>query len=378
MANEEPKLPKQFDLERDLSDIYKWLPLQCNEKPLSDLIEQVQGLSKFAKKEVLKGKNIDDKVRALRKAVGYNLIKQESLEHLLRDCEESGQQWIYLYSPKGKYLDLVSDPHSIAKKLFAGMQLQDFPRFEWPDNGLVWADFRITPSKWGDNWVIKIYEHSKEKKIVESKDGEKIGDDLFQDWKNYRYLDAYSVHVVRWIASLSLLEVRIDKEKSMGRKSARSVRFNGVIDRMLPALPITSMTSWSLESACTKMLKKRTQVDAPFRFGHVRLQNGDKGKSNFFPFDSKSSLDKDKGRKDAVDLIFSNGGKILEGCVNFKVPLGMEKPKPLKEDVDSEVGNDDELRTIIGGDNWNEVSISSRITPTLLDHVLKHLCKTYA
>ena len=44
-----PKLTDDFDA-RDLEDVYKWIEQQCNEKPIADLIDHIQSLSKFAKK----------------------------------------------------------------------------------------------------------------------------------------------------------------------------------------------------------------------------------------------------------------------------------------------------------------------------------------
>ena len=220
----------------------------------------------------------------------------------------------------------------------------------------------------------KLYEHANVKKIIDSKKGESQRNGVFRDFTDYKYEDAYLCHVVRWVPKLGRLEVRIDKEKSNGVKSVKETRFRGVADMLLPAINLAEFHVWSLEEACMRMLRSREKNASLYRFGHVRLQTGDRGKTSLFPFDSKCSLDQDAGRRGAVGEIINNGGKVLEGCVNFKVPKELAKPQPLKQGVDAEVGNDDELRTIIGGEKWNELSISSRITPKLFDHVLAHFC----
>lgn len=372
-----PPLPHGFDIEHDLDDIYDWLPKQCNDAVLGDLISLIQDRDPRAKKEILKSGNIDHKVRMLRRAVGYGFLQKEELARLLHRCEESGQQWIYLYKPEEEYLDTVSNPEKIREDLEAyGTELQ-YPEIRINSNKTAWVDFRVTstPANKKD-WVLKVYEHIRFHKKLAS-GAESVNDDTYREWVEYQFHDAYLVHVVRWRSGLGLLEVRIDKEKSFGRKSAQESRLNGVVDFLQPAIPINSITAWSLQDRCTNLLINRRSKKDLLNFGHVRIETEDEGKANIFPGDSKIPLDEDEGRSKAIDNFLQGGGKPLEVCINFKVLEGLGRPNAVKKEVDSESAKDDELRTIVNGKFWNVVSISSRISPELLDHVINSLCTSH-
>lgn len=365
-----PPLKKAFQPESELQEIYRWLPYQCNAKALDRLIDHVQALGPVQKKETPKTGTVESKVRSIRKAVGHGFIERADVVKLLRDCEECGQQWIYLFKPKKDDEKILRDPHSMLKQLFP-TETPDFSSFTWPKSSIEIVDFR-TEKK--DGWILKLYEHSIAKKNVDSKRGEKRGNGVFRDWVDYEYQDAYLVHVIRWTPSKCLLEVRIDKEKSFGRKSTKDERWSSLVDKMLPALNLAGFQAWPLEERCTDFLVSRQDRKDHYRFGHVRLETYDKGKGSLFPYSAKEELDSDTGRSNAVDSILRNQGRLLECCINFKVTDGMQKPESLKEGVDNEVANDDELRTVVGGQKWNEISISSRISPELLNHVINSLC----
>ncbi len=368
-----PKLSKKFDYEAILSDVYRWIPLQCNLDQLDALITEIQVNFPHAKREITKNGDMEHKVRMLRRAVGYGLLDRERLVQLVSDCEESGQQWIMLYRPKGESLKTIRSKEEVASLL--GVQNQTFPSFKWPEEDLVFSDLRADFQNQKD-WQLKLYAHASYKRVIDNQDGEKVGNNRYRDWVEYERDDAYLVHVVRWRDSLGILEVRIDKEKSKGRMAEKDVRFRSVIDVLAPAFSIPSQLACSLKDTCLQMLSNRSKQAEVFRLGHIRVEAKGKGKTLFFPYDSTRSVDDDLGQSEALNAQIKNGGVPTEACVNFVVPPTMGKTKKAKLEVDNENAKENELRIIIGGKLWNEVSISSRITPQLLDHVITFLCRS--
>ena len=79
------------------------------------------------------------------------------LVDMLRDHEESGQQWVFLYKPTTAQKSRLAKLSSIAERLFEGIQTSDFPRFEWPNQGLIWADCRSVESNNNQGWLLKLY-----------------------------------------------------------------------------------------------------------------------------------------------------------------------------------------------------------------------------
>lgn len=375
MSDEKPKLPKlgkKFEYDTDLTDIYRWIPLQCNLEHLDSLLTEVQEQFPHARREVTKTGDMEHKVRMLRRAVGYDLLKRDRLVKIVRDCEESGQQWILLYRPKGDALKVIGSSEAISRSL--EIQNQNFPLFHWPREELVISDFRTDFPNTQD-WQVKLYAHASYKRVIDNQNGEKVGDNRYRDWVEYERDNAYLVHVVRWRQSLGLLEVRIDKEKSKGRQTEKDVRFKSVIDALSPAFSIPSQLAWSLKDCCLEMLAKRSEYLSDFRLGHVRVEAKGKGKTSIFPYDSTRSVDDDIGQSEALNAQLQNGGTPIEACVNFAVAPSLGKAQKAKLEVDNENAKENELRIIVGGKLWNEISISSRITPQLLDHVITYLCR---
>jgi hypothetical protein len=344
-----------------LSGVYRWLKRQSNKDPIGDMLQEIQDTSDEAKKEINRSGSKDVQLTYLRQAVDKGYVSIERIYQLLHRVEETGQQRIYLLKPKDAVRDLLADGAKVATKLFGEAWGGDyFPSFEWPRSNYIWADVRLGLPGLPNDWLIKVYGHSVKKIKTHEATEEELEDGEYVETRRYKKESTYSVNVFRW-RNPGILEVRIDKENAPNKKAANA-RYEAVVAKFAPVYDIERIASFSLKDLCRKMWLERQVEGAEnplFSVGRVKLFDSDQGTITFRP----------QLRDEHVDTNLARSASLTKFLEHKAVP--MESDILLKFDAEQQARfGVESLPITIGGDRWNEIVISRRISPELYDHVI--------
>lgn len=195
--------PGVFDQLKDLSG---------SSLPIKNLLRSIQDRSQQAKNEINASGTKEEMIKNLRLAVERNYAENLEVYKLLWDLEETGKQHILLLTPVpegfGNPGVNVESAQEVFNALFDEVDAEAiFPRYDYPSNGYVWADFRRPTPR---DWLAKAYGRERYRQSIGIISTETSEDGTEQEIRQYEWKEVKTTSVVRWRRDLSVLELRID------------------------------------------------------------------------------------------------------------------------------------------------------------------------
>jgi len=348
-------LPDRFELLRQLASNEQMREILRRYKQDTDIPE--------AKQQLLIGGNREDLLGRLEAAVYEDLIPEEEIDDLVRECEENGRQYILYFRPRTKEVAAIAgDGAGVANSLFGKgwSSKMNFPRyfedskahFEETQKS-VWADFRIRPSGKHQDWIAKLYTREKSLRLEKSEtkpDGRVV--------KTFEPIIERVVWVARWNPP-DLLEVRISRCESRTTLSLRvnSVwkHFSKLFDRE------TDFIEWDVRAIRKRMLAERQKHATIYVPGSVQLTDSQSGKVSVHPNTPEEGTDDAAERGVAIDAILSHGSSV---CDHLVITF-------LAETSEGQLERD--IRITLGSKYDHEILVPSHATSTAIDYVTNKL-----
>jgi hypothetical protein len=343
-----------------ISGIYKIVDKECTQPQIAELLKKYKDINEITKGEIRHSLSKQGLIENLQRVVSLNLIPKSEVYDLIQQSEENGEQHIYYYRPQGKTAEMCAEGTEIANALFGESWGVDyFPQFERRTEKLKWADFRLGFDGKGKDWVAKLYGHER---ILRLQKREKVDITAtgYREILDYEAEDYNTVLVVRWNHP-RLLEVRID-QTGMQKAGTAESRLESVWEEINKAIPQSDCTPWDLRKAITYMLVNRTDNHEVYDLGTVRLLDASHGGVQFDPFKPTESIDGDAGRTAALNDLLKSKAQGTRAAITWKTN---EECKELNKS----------LLTIVTGEQFNCLVVSSKTSASVLDYVTNKLRK---
>jgi hypothetical protein len=352
----------------ELPGIYGQLGLQCTSAQISELLKQIQGLSKQASKEINRSGTKVELLTNLRNAIESKYASFDQAISLLHDSEENGRQTIFLFKPRNDTTKTkLRNAAAIRRQLFGNVPPDYFPDFDRPKQGLKWVDFRAGLTGRPNDWILKAYgHHDFEHTIKRYRDNESSDHKSFREIREVRVEDVDTVMVVRW-RNPDLLEIRVDKLQSTGK--AEMLRRLEALKKLLASSGAIDLdrdvVAYSLQVAATNLVKERKasskQPNVTYRVGSLTLLDRHEGRIDFQPLTADKDIDEDHGRSAGVQALLERGAMTIRLALEWNGdedrPATLEPP----------------LLFDIEGESVNALSIRSRVSSEVLDYVISKL-----
>ena len=353
---------------------------RCTIPQIKALLKEYKSLAnKDAAKDLLYSGNKPELIANLKRGVEKKLIPLHAVLELLRISEENGHQHIFYYKPTGAVRDKLRDFDAVMASLFGDEWDDKFPIFEYPKKGCSWVDARKGIKGKPRDWVLKTYgTDSGYKKVREETSRGGKSKTLYFDLETYKI-----VCLVRW-NDPDLLEVRIDTE-GLGSVKKRVERLANMWKMLTPLVTEASVPKWSLERSLTSLVRDRKSEGVDYVIGDVTIKDSGRGTHRVQCPTIEESLDDVQSRGDAINILLADSGKGQSTIVHWKLPPQLFNRETVEDDDDESAsanGSSDqkrnkkvdlELLTACGGRFQNEVAISARVSPEIVDHVTNRL-----
>lgn len=327
-------------------DIYSVIDNKCTQTLIRDLLRQYrETLGNLVRIGTTKPEMLDN----LRNAVDQHQIPKHVIEQMIRDCEENGNQRIFLFNAT-KNKSTYSDAEAVASELFREDDLTSFPRYALKRNEFVWGDFRPE----GRSWTGKIYGH--QERLKEAKQEEKNGFVV----KYYERREDRIVCVAEW--SSPVLQMRISRD-GLDSQSALNRRIGILWEMLSNVVEKGDFKVWDLTSVIRKMLQKAENNKDVYSLSDVRFQDSGLGAAEFNTHGTGEALSTVPERAKAIDSYLAGGGRVREVTVHWN------------PEAANGVFGDDPLRVIVGGKDPNCINIPAATTRRGVQYVINSLRK---
>jgi len=301
------------------------------------------------KDEIFLSGNKPDLIENLRKVVKSKVIPFNKVVDAIREAEENGNQHIFYLEPRKESVrKKCRDGMAVATELWGEEFDEGFPRFDVVPETYAWADFRQGLKGRPRDWIAKAYGHYTHL--------EQIGTEPRADGtiaKIFKPVDERVVCCARW-NDHGFLELRIESAPS---KAKMDERIRETWKLLAPALKPTDFVAYDFSHARRRLLEERQENEAMYRLNGTQLTDSSMGSAQITPHTEDESVDGAPEREATIACYLESSDN---GCRHLLVTwLPGESNKAL----------DDDLRTISGGANTNELIIQSRVSSRAVDYV---------
>ncbi|MGQ7944151.1 hypothetical protein [Flavobacterium sp. WC2509] len=342
-------------------DIYTEL---LNSQVLKEDIHELLKTYKDAHKDdiTLSGNKLDN-VNNLLDAVEKNIIPATDLQILIKDSEEFGDQYIYLYEPINKTISQkYNDGNSIIDSIVSQSIKLGFPKLTIKPTKFEWADFRSPYRGVKNTWLLKMYD----RKVREIKIDDKYDISKGQRVVTFERTESRLIYLIEWTES-EQLEIKIsrtsfDSAKSLN-ESIKLIR-NKIYNGGQGINPETEIKYVDLTDCVNNILKKSEDNEKIYKLISVTLIDSQFGRASIRAFDDQGQSDllSEGSRKQAIEAYLNGNGKADGVVVRF-----------LADGSNGELKSD--INVIIGRDGINQIIIPAKIKPQEYKYVRRKIAE---
>jgi hypothetical protein len=346
--------------------IYPQISEQCTAEAIRALLRDIQSRSTSAASQIRVSGTKEELIHYLRESVERQFAKAEEVERLLRDSEEVGKQHILLLSPAPPNLSPVlnntniENGEEVARALFGKSWRNQFPRYEYPSHGYVWADFRVDS---GGEWLGKAYGREVFRQSQGLVSTEDLGGGVLQEVRQYSLKEVKSVLVAKWRPGPRVLELRIDLSNLQTEKTIDERR-QELWTLLGPAFSSTEFFGMQVDGLLNSLIFDREKPENQQRYAISRVELTDP-RSGLIRVIPKSSedLDHDAGRRASLEAMRKAQFQPSLARVEFK--NGVPGCPPTMTDPVSVV--------VEKTSNGPELRILKRITSEIYEYIFDQL-----
>jgi|GEM_PF-3864252 hypothetical protein len=325
------------------------------------LSENIHGLLKKYKednREIIKlSGNKGDLIENLFEAVENNIIELHEIQNLIKDSEEFGDQYIYLFSIiDSKSANKYNDGKQIGNAIIPASVSRNFPKIMKNPSNLEWVDFRFPNRGLENSWLVKLYD----KKTREVKENERIDASNGLRHVTYRKKEARLVYIAQWDGdeelSLKISRTSFDSYKSLwkSRKQLTDLLNKGVdLQR--------DFTKTDLSDTINNILINSETSRNIYILMSAKLTDSHNGSATISTYgEDELDLLSDVSRREAINAYLRGNGKARSLVVKF-----------LAEGSDNVLTKD--ITVVLGRHDINEMIISSKISPQEYKYVRRKI-----
>lgn len=292
-------------------------------------------------------------------AIDNNIIQLSEIQALIKDAEEFGDQYVYLYSPASSVsIQELNDGDAIADLMIPPSVSRNFPKIIKKPSSLEWVDFRTNNRGITNSWLVKMYD----RKIREVKENEEFDASTGLRTVTYRKKEDRLVYIVQWDGeselSLKISRTTFDSHKSL-QKTTRQVRqlvVRGVdIERDFHPIDLSvTIKNILINSESNRniyILLSAKLIDAHNGYASINAYGED-----------EVDLLSDVSRKEAINAYLKENGRASSLVVKF---LATGSNDSLSKDI----------HVVLGKQGINEIIISSKISPQEYKYVRRKIAE---
>ncbi|TQO38970.1 hypothetical protein GQ41_3638 [Arenibacter algicola] len=325
---------------------------------LSDDIHSLLKSYKEDNKEDIKlSGNKSDIIENLLNAVDKGIIPLIKVYELIRDSEEYGDQYIYVFdSINNTAKHSYSDGESISRKIIPRGEKSQFPKLLQIPSKLEWVDFRAPNRGVENSWLAKMYgKKTREVKIDENKS-------YAQGLRTvtYRTEESRLIYIVYWdgkrFLEFKISRTSFDSNKSLELSIKEIRQFIGKgVDLH------NDFKYFDLTPTVNNILNNSSDNKKIYNLRSTNLIDAQNGTATLTTYgEDVPGLLADLSRKEAIDAYIAKGGSATGIVVTF-----------LEEGSNGILSKD--VNVILGRDSVNQIIIPANISPQEYNYVRRKI-----
>ena len=307
--------------------------------------------------------NKSDLIKNLIEAVENEIIDLQYVQALVKDSEEFGDQYIYLY----KTINLEFNAHynngkKIADKLFPPHTVNKFPKLMQLPTKLDWVDFRFPNRGVENSWLIKLYDN----KVREVKENDNFDLNSGIRTVTYKKEESRLVYIIDWDGK-GELELKISRttfdsvkslKQSLGQIQKLIYGVDGVVN--VPG----NFTKIDLANSLNNFISNSEINKKIYTLISANLIDSQLGMASIRAYDDhgESDLLSENSRKGVIEAYINGNGKAVGVVIKF---LAEGSNGALKNDVN----------IVIGRDDINQIIIPAKIKPQEYKYVRRKIAE---
>lgn len=290
-------------------------------------------------------------------SVEQNIFSVTEVQTLIKDSEEFGDQYIYVYEPiNANLISNYNNGNQIGNLIIPSSERNNFPKiFNIPEER-EWVDFR-SPNRGDENtWLIKLYD----KKTREEKEDERVNLQAGTRTVVYKKIHSRIIYIIEW-NKRNELEIKISRTSFDSPKNLGSTlrKLEQLIARGININQDFKYRDFS--TIVYNMLKKWEENKNIYILMRSKLTDSSGGYADISSLgEDEVDLLSDDDRKNAIDAYLGGKGKVSNLSIKF---LASGSNKILSKDVN----------VIIGKHQVNEIIIPPSINPEEYNYVRKKI-----
>jgi len=314
-----------------------------------DIHELLKKFKDLHKDDITLSGNKLDNINNLLDAVTKKIVPITDVQILIKDSEEFGDQYIFLYEPLNKNIvKSYNDGSSIIDSIVQPSIKSSFPKLTSKPTKFEWADFRFPYRGSKNSWLLKMYD----RKVREVKIDEKYDISTSQRVVTYERTESRLIYLVEW-NELEQLEIKIsrtsfDSAKSLN-ESLKLIR-NKIYNNGHGIDSHSDIKYVDLTDCVNNILINSSSNEKIYKLLSVTFTDSQMGKASIRAFDDQGDSDllAEGSRKQAVEAYLNGTGKADGVVIRF-----------LASGSNGELKND--INIVIGRDGINQIIISAKI-----------------
>ncbi|TDN87314.1 hypothetical protein DET49_1123 [Salegentibacter sp. 24] len=324
-----------------------------------DIHELLKKYKEDHKDKIKLSGNKPELVESLLGCVEEKIIDITEVQSLVKDSEEFGDQYIYIYRTISGIDEAdYSDGEAIANKLISQNIRSKFPKImDMPSSGVEWVDFRTPNRGQEDSWLVKLYD----KKIRRVREDEWVEESTGFTHLVYKEKPFRLILMAQWDSKF--LELKLSRTSSDSTASVLDTR-RKLEHLIAPAVFIQrDFTKKDLSQTIHKILVNWNSNRNIYKLLGVKLLDSHSGQATINT-NGEDELDllSNSSRKEAVDAYLNSNGKANSLAIQF-----------LKEGSGDALSRD--VNVIFGKNDINEIIITSKISPEEYNYVRKKIAE---
>lgn len=315
-------------------------------------------------KEIIKlSGNKSDLINNLLNAIESGIITEIELQSLIKDSEEFGDQYIYLFEPiNNTVINRYNKGNILIDSIIHPSVRERFPKLKLTPSSFEWADFRFPYRGISNTWLIKMYD----KKTKDVKTDDNFDNITGKRVITYERVESRLIYLVEW-NNRNQLEIKISRTSFDSTKSLRTAMklirtniYNGGsgIDTQAEVYPL------DLTNCINNILRASAENENIYKLLFVSFLDSEFGKASIRCYDDQGDSDllSEVSRKKAIEAYLEGEGKADGITIKF-----------LADGSNNEINSD--ISVILGKDAVNKIIIPAKIKPQEYNYVRRKIAE---